>query len=305
MRVRLVAGVLRRDVPRPLVLPHGTRADGAGGRRHRGRDHAARRAAPGPDRRSGLRRRADRDRSRGARPPRHRASTTRRRCWPRRATARRSSAPTSSSSRPTCGSRTSTSPAPTSRSRGSRRSATSTSRPTTWPRSRAPAACSRRAASCCSRRSIATASRRSTPTPRRCGCTRSGRTASCCARSGSTRSAAAAGEHVRHLRADGGAVDRQFSAARLLRHGARGPAAPPPGLRVEAVYGGPGPTPFGVSTRLLRGREARRVTPGAAALDPEPVRPADRRARPVQAALVRHADRDRRSCSPAGSRSAS
>src|SRR6476469_2839887 len=55
VRGRLVAGVLRCDVPRPLVVPHDAGADGARGRRHRGRPRLARGAAPGPDRRSRVR----------------------------------------------------------------------------------------------------------------------------------------------------------------------------------------------------------------------------------------------------------
>jgi SAM-dependent methyltransferase len=59
-----------------------------------------------------------------------------------------------------------------------------------------------------------------------------------------------AGEHVRHLRADGSAVDRQFS-LRVYSATELAGLCGAAGLRVEAVYGGPGPTPFGVSTRLL------------------------------------------------------
>jgi len=59
-----------------------------------------------------------------------------------------------------------------------------------------------------------------------------------------------AGEHLRHLRADGGAVDRQFS-LRVYSATELAALCSAAGLRVEAVYGGPGPTPFGVSTRLL------------------------------------------------------
>ena len=59
-----------------------------------------------------------------------------------------------------------------------------------------------------------------------------------------------AGEHVRHLRADGGAVDRQFS-LRVYSATELGGPVRRRGLALEAVYGGPGPTPFGVSTRLL------------------------------------------------------
>ena len=59
-----------------------------------------------------------------------------------------------------------------------------------------------------------------------------------------------AGERVRHLRADGTAVDRQFSLRVYSATELAGLCAAA-GLRVEAVYGGPGPTPFGVATRLL------------------------------------------------------
>ncbi len=59
-----------------------------------------------------------------------------------------------------------------------------------------------------------------------------------------------AGEHVRHLRADGTAEDRAFS---LRVYSATEVVAlcAAAGLAPEAVYGGPGPTSFGVSTRLL------------------------------------------------------
>ena len=59
-----------------------------------------------------------------------------------------------------------------------------------------------------------------------------------------------AGEHVRHLRADGTAADREFS-LRVYSATELAALCAAAGLRVEAVYGGPGPTPFGVSTRLL------------------------------------------------------
>ena len=251
VRVRLVAGLLRRDVPRPLVLPHDAGADGAGGRRHRGRDHPARRAAPGPDRRSGVRRRAHRGRSRGPRPPRHGHSTTRPRMLRRRARSRSAvRRRRSSSSRPTCAPRTSTSRASTSRSPGSRRSATSTSRPTTCAAlesARATLAPGRPAAA-----------RDAAPRPGR-GAPRR-RVAAAALRGASRRHRAArlwfdpvrgrAGEHVRHCaptarRGPRSSRSRVYSATELVALCAAA------GLALEAVYGGPGPTPFGVSTRLL------------------------------------------------------
>jgi SAM-dependent methyltransferase len=59
-----------------------------------------------------------------------------------------------------------------------------------------------------------------------------------------------AGEHVRQLRADGTAEDRAFSLRVYSATEIVGLCAAA-GLALEAVYGGPGPTPFGVSTRLL------------------------------------------------------
>ena len=101
-----------------------------------------------------------------------------------------------------------------------------------------------------------------------------------------------AGEHVRQLRADGTAEDREFSlrvysatetrrAVRRRRAGARGRLRRP---RADALRRLDAPA---------RGREAHRVILPPAALHPEPVRPADLRDRHHQAALVRHADRDR------------
>jgi SAM-dependent methyltransferase len=59
-----------------------------------------------------------------------------------------------------------------------------------------------------------------------------------------------AGEHVRQLRSDGTAEDRAFS-LRVYSATELAALCAAAGLAVEAVYGGPGPTPFGVSTRLL------------------------------------------------------
>lgn len=59
-----------------------------------------------------------------------------------------------------------------------------------------------------------------------------------------------AGEHVRQLRSDGTAEDREFS-LRVYSATELVALCAAAGLSVEAVYGGPGPTPFGVSTRLL------------------------------------------------------
>ncbi len=59
-----------------------------------------------------------------------------------------------------------------------------------------------------------------------------------------------AGEHVRQLRADGTAEDREFS-LRVYSATEIVALCAAAGLALEAVYGGPGPTPFGVSTRLL------------------------------------------------------
>jgi SAM-dependent methyltransferase len=59
-----------------------------------------------------------------------------------------------------------------------------------------------------------------------------------------------AGEHVRQLRSDGTAEDRAFS-LRVYSATELVALCAAAGLTVEAVYGGPGPTPFGVSTRLL------------------------------------------------------
>jgi D-alanine-D-alanine ligase len=59
-----------------------------------------------------------------------------------------------------------------------------------------------------------------------------------------------AGEHVRQLRSDGTAEDRGFS-LRVYSATELVALCAAAGLAFEAVYGGPGPTPFGVSTRLL------------------------------------------------------
>ena len=59
-----------------------------------------------------------------------------------------------------------------------------------------------------------------------------------------------AGEHVRQLRADGTAEDREFS-LRVYSATELVALCAAAGLTLEAVYGGPGPTPFTVSTRLL------------------------------------------------------
>ncbi len=59
-----------------------------------------------------------------------------------------------------------------------------------------------------------------------------------------------AGEHVRQLRADGSAEDREFS-IRVYSATEIVALCAAAGLVLEAVYGGPGPTPFGISTRLL------------------------------------------------------
>jgi SAM-dependent methyltransferase len=59
-----------------------------------------------------------------------------------------------------------------------------------------------------------------------------------------------AGEHVRQLRADGTAEDRAFS-LRVYSATELVALCAAAGLTLEAVYGGPGPTPFSVSTRLL------------------------------------------------------
>lgn len=59
-----------------------------------------------------------------------------------------------------------------------------------------------------------------------------------------------AGEHVRQLRADGTGTERAF-ALRVYTATELAGLCSAAGLRVEAVYGGPGPTPFGVTTRLL------------------------------------------------------
>lgn len=59
-----------------------------------------------------------------------------------------------------------------------------------------------------------------------------------------------AGEHVRHLRAGGTAESREFS-LRVYSATEIVALCAAAGLTTEAVYGGPGPTSFGVSTRLL------------------------------------------------------
>ncbi len=59
-----------------------------------------------------------------------------------------------------------------------------------------------------------------------------------------------AGEHVRQLRSDGSAEDRAFS-LRVYTATELVALCGAAGLTVEAVYGGPGTTPFAVSTRLL------------------------------------------------------
>ena len=108
----------------------------------------------------------------------------------------------------------------------------------------------RPAACCCSRRSTATRSPRSTPTCRRSACTRSGPTASCCASCGSTRSADAPASTSASSARTAPPRTAQFS-LRVYSATELVALCAAAGLTLEAVYGGPGATPFSVSTRLL------------------------------------------------------
>ena len=101
-----------------------------------------------------------------------------------------------------------------------------------------------------------------------------------------------AGEHVRQLRADGTAEDRAFS-LRVYSATELVALCAAAGLTLEAVYGGPGSDAVLRLDAPARGREAHRVILAPLLSIPSPSDPLIVRDRDLQAALVRHADRDR------------